>query len=210
VARQGLVAAHVVLVVALSIACGACGAPDRATTQTNVSQPEPAAFTAGARMQRFHSTRFGVSVPFPDGKSWKIVDHKIPILRATHDATRSIVELAIWHEDDLTNRAICETRAHEKGIAQEASGEEVSTEVAAVPEGWDTGIWVGVDRANDREATGHLIAFGAFVHKCLYFHFATTAEIAHADAISDRLAFARLRILGGLALDSFDVPRAPH
>ncbi len=190
------------------VACG--GAP---VTQTTPPAPtEPAAFTAGARMQHFHSTRFGVSVPFPDGPRWRIVDHKIPTLRATHEGTRSVVELAIWHEDELVNRAKCEAHAHEKGIAREASGEEVSTEITPFPPGWDTGIWVGVDRSgpNDRDVTGHMIAFGAFIHKCLYFHFETTAEVAHADVISDRLAFVRLRMFGGLTLDSFDVPRAPR
>ncbi len=187
----------------------ACGAPAKPVVQTHVDV-EPAAFTAGARMQHFHSTRFGVSIPFPDGPRWKILDHRIPILRATHEGTKSVVELAMWHEDALVNRAMCEERAHQKAIAREASGEEVSTELAPVPAGWDTGIWIGVDRVNDHEATGHLIAFGAFIHKCLYFHFETTADLAHLDVISDRLAFARLRMFGGLALDSFDVPRTPH
>jgi hypothetical protein len=187
----------------------ACGAPERPVAKP-VDPPEPAAFTAGARMQHFHSTRFGVSIPFPDGPRWRIVDHKIPVMRATHEGTRSVVELAMWHEDELVNRTICETRAHEKGFAKEASGEEVSTEVVQIPEGWDTGIWVGVDRPNERDVTGQLIAFGAFIHKCLYFRFETTTDVAHADVISDRLAFARLRMFGALSLDSFDVPRAPH
>lgn len=168
--------------------------------------PEPPAFTAGSHMAHFHSTRFGVSVPLPDGKSWRIDDHKAPVMRATHEATRSMVELAVWREDELVNRAKCEQRAYEKGFAKEPAGEEVSTEVASFPPGFDTGIWIGADH-DATSITGQLVAFGAFVHKCLYFRFETKADLKDADVVSDRLAFVRLRVFGGLALDTFDVSR---
>jgi len=157
-------------------------------------------------MARFHSTRFDVSLPLPDGKAWRIDDHHAPVLRATHAPTQSLVELAVWHEDELVNRAKCEARAHEKGLAPEPAGDEVSAEVVAFPAGWDTGVWIGADH-DAKEITGQIFAFGAFVHKCLYFRFVTKAPLNEADAISGRLAFARLRIFGGLELDTFDVPR---
>jgi len=56
--------------------------------------------------------------------------------------------------------------------------------------------------------TGHLMAFGATMRKCLYFHFATTAPREDPEAISTRLAFARVRILHEMKLDSIEeVPR---
>jgi len=157
-------------------------------------------------MARFHSTRFGVSLPLPDGRHWRIDDHHAPVLRATHEATRSSVELAIWREDELVNRATCERRAYEKALVKEKAGDEITTETVSFPPGWDTGIWIGADH-DAKEARVELDAFGAFVHKCLYLRFVSRAPAASFDVLSDRLAFVRLRVFGGLELDTFDVPR---
>ncbi len=164
-------------------------------------------------MAHFHSTRFGVSVPLPDGPRWRIDDHKTPVMRATHEASppesgnsRSVVELAVWREEELVNRAKCEKRAYEKGLAKEPAGEEISSELVGAPTGFDTGVWIGADH-DDKMVTGQLVAFGAFIHKCLYFRFETKAELKDAAIVSDRLAFARLRIFGGLTLDTMDVPK---
>lgn len=157
-------------------------------------------------MAHFHSTRFSVSVPLPDGKSWRIDDHRAPVMRATHEATHSIVELAVWREEELVNRAACEKRAYEKGFAKEPAGEEISTELVSIPTGFDTGVWIGADH-DATTITGQLVAFGAFIHKCLYFRFETKTDIKDAAVVSDRLAFVRLRVFGELKLDSFDVPR---
>jgi hypothetical protein len=73
----------------------------------------------------------------------------------------------------------------------------------SVPAGWDTLVWIGAE-GDGSEMTTNLYAFAANVRKCLYFHFSTKAA---PSAISDRLAFVRLRVLGDLRLDSFDVPR---
>jgi hypothetical protein len=167
---------------------------------------EPPAFTAGSHLLRFHSTRFDMSVPLPDGKSWRIDDHHAPVMRATHESTRSIVELAIWREDELVNRAICEKRAYEKRLVAEPAGEEISTELVGIPTGWDTGIWIGADH-DDKTIVGQLVAFGAFIHKCMVFRFETKADLKDAQVVSDRLAFVRLRVFEGLTPDSFNVPR---
>jgi hypothetical protein len=160
-------------------------------------------------MARFHSARFSLSIPLPDGPHWRIDDHKTAMLRATHEATQSKVELVMWREDDLMNRQKCEDRAREKGYGERA-GEEVDTETTSVPQGWDTLVWLGADRSDPKQApdqiTGELFAFASSIRKCFYFHFVTRAE---ARVISDRLAFVRLRVLGDLRLDTMDVPRTP-
>ena len=196
--------ARLTFLAALLVACG--GAPKPVSVAPKPEPPEPPAFTAGSRMARFHSTRFDVSLPLPDGKHWRIDDHHAPVLRATHEATHSLVELAVWREEELMSRGKCEQRAHEKLMVPETAGDEVSTELVPFPPGWDTGVGIGAD-PDKEEVTGLLVAFGAFIHKCLYFRFTTRAELKDAAVISDRLAFARLRIFGGLALDTFDVPR---
>jgi len=155
-------------------------------------------------MKHFHSTRFSLSLPLPDGPHWRIDDHKAALLRATHEATQSKVELAIWHEEQLMNRQKCEERARDKGYGERA-GEEVDTEMTAIPEGWDTLLWIAAEH-DASTSTGHIFAFGAFLRKCLYFHFSTRGAPA---VVSDRLAFVRLRVLREMSLDSFDVPREP-
>ncbi len=158
-------------------------------------------------MARFHSARFSLSLPFPDGPRWRIDDHKTAMLRATHAATESVVELVMWHEEELMNRAKCEERAREKGFGERA-GDEVEDETAQFPAGWDTRVWIGAEQDANKTSTGHLFAFASFIRKCLYFHFATkNASIA---VVSDRLALARLRVFGEVRLDSFDVAREKH
>lgn len=161
-------------------------------------------------MARFHSTRFGVSLPLPDGHDWRIDDHKGPVLRATHPPTRSLVELAVWREDKLVNHAMCEARAREFGYVADVEADTLESPIESVPQGWDSRLWVGVESSarDPAHATGHLMAFGSSMRKCLYFHFATTANKDDPDAISARLAFARVRILREIRLDSLDeVPR---
>jgi hypothetical protein len=199
VAHEGLIAAAVLL-----LACGS--APGKPQTVTAPVVPEPPAFTSGSHLLRFHSTRFDMSVPLPDGKSWRIDDHHAPVMRATHEATRSIVELAIWREDELVNRAMCEKHAYEKRLIPEPAGEEISTELVGIPTGWDTGIWIGADH-DDKTIVGQLVAFGAFIHKCMVFRFETKADLKDASIVSDRLAFVRLRVFGDLTPDTFAVPR---
>ena len=171
--------------------------------------PEPPAFTAGSHMARFHSTRFDIAVPLPDGKGWRIDDHHAPVMRATHEATHSTVELAIWREEELVNRASCEKRAYEKSLFKEPAGDEISTELVGVPTGWDTGVWIGADH-DDKTITGQLVAFGAFIHKCMAFRFETKADLKDATTVSDRLAFVRLRVFGALEPDTFTVPREQY
>lgn len=192
------------MILVFLLGCGS--APSKPPVVSQQAPPEPPAFTAGSHMARFHSTRFDMSVPLPDGKSWRIDDHHAPVMRATHEATRSIVELAIWREEELVNRSMCEKRAYEKHLIQEPAGEEISTELVGIPTGWDTGVWIGADH-DDKTVTGQLVAFGAFIHKCLAFRFETKADLKDATTVSDRLAFVRLRVFGDLQPDTFTVPR---
>jgi hypothetical protein len=189
---------------------GGCGgAPSKPAVVAQPTPPEPPAFTAGSHMARFHSTRFDVSIPLPDGKSWRIDDHHAPVMRATHEATRSVVELVIWREDELVNRAACEKRAYEKSLVKEPAGDEISTELVGIPTGWDTGVWIGADH-DDKSITGQLVAFGAFIHKCMAFRFETKADLKDATTVSDRLAFVRLRVFGDLQPDTFAVVKVPR
>jgi hypothetical protein len=191
------------------LGCGGSASP----TGSVAASPFPAdPFNPGVRVGRFHSTRFGLSIALPDGPRWRIDDHHSALLRATHAPTHSKVELVSWREAELVNRQKCEERAREKGYGERA-GTEVTSEVAAVPTAdWDTEVWLSTDDATQSQVgpqraapvTGHLFAFASNIRRCLYFHFSTEAA---PPVVSDRLAYVRLRILGDLRLDSFDIPR---
>ncbi len=189
---------------ALLVAANACGGS--APPPKPVVAAAPVEFPLDVKMPRFHSTRFSVSLPLPDGRDWRIDDHKAPLLRATHPPTSSLVELVVWREDKLQNRAMCEARARELGYVADVEADTLESPVESVPEGWDTRLWAGVEsNPNAPRVTAHLMVFGAQMKKCLYFHFATTAPRDQPDVISQRLAFARVRILREMRLDSIDV-----
>jgi len=164
---------------------GACGAAEpsvQAPTAGPVAPSTgPVVFADDGALKRFRSNRFRVSIPLPDGRTWKIDDHTRPELVARHAPTSSSLTLYSSVEDQAT----------------------------VGPDAYDTRIWVALSagRAAGAPLVGHVFAFGAYIHKCLFFHFASeVASDRFEDALSSRLATARLRIFGGLALEAFDEP----
>ena len=59
----------------------------------------------------FVSLRFGLKLPLPDGKGWRIDDHGASWLVATHGASGSELVLKVWREEAMMNRGRCEERA---------------------------------------------------------------------------------------------------
>ncbi len=164
---------------------------------------------------RFHSQRFQLTIPLPEGRSWIIDDHKGRELVATHAHTKSRLVVYGHHEDDLMNRARCEERARALGLVpDEARLSTVERAVAIGPDAYDTGVWVAVERRAEPRAkaapgpkadgplTGHLFLFSAFVRRCLFVHLATEVPRAGDEAVlSSRLAVARVKLLGGIKVD---------
>lgn len=145
-----------------------------------------------------------MSVPLPDGKSWKIDDHAQPELHAAHDPTRSRLVLFAWSENELMNRARCEDKARNRGLVADGLS-TVDDTVTIGPEAYDTRVWVAVMPGKDARApvVGHVFAFGAFVRRCLFLDF--QSEVASAkeeETLSSRLAVVKVRLLGGLTLDA--------
>ena len=210
------------LFVLAAVAISACAGSDRHVESAPAAPPRAAdastqPFAADDKgWGRFHSKRFGVSIPLPDGRAWRIDDHSRPELFATHAPTRSQLVLESWFEPDLMNRQRCEERARARGLAPTENDARdvlrtVSDEVVTAPDAYDTRLWVAIAPGTNESAplTGHLFAFGAFLRKCLLFHFSTEVPTGKDEiALGDRLAAARVRIFDGLKLDDFDsVPR---
>ena len=152
---------------------------------------------------RYHSKRFLLSFPLPDGKAWRIDDHSRPSLFALHEATSSRLSLQATQEDDLMNRQKCEARARALGWVPSTTLTTVEDETTIGPEAYDARIWVALDAAKPGgELEGHVYFFGAFIRRCLLVHVSTKVPSARdEDVLSERLALARARIVRGLTID---------
>jgi hypothetical protein len=197
---------------ALCVSIIGCG--DGVPANTTASERGTAAagsfaLEAPERMKRFHSKRFALSVPFPDGAGWRIDDHSQPELVATHAGTSSTLTVATWHDDQLVNRQLCEAGAEERRLAGKESLRVLEEATVAAPEMFDTRVVVGIEAQSSpsRPLVGHVFAFGGFLRKCLFFHYASEVPSAQDEAtLSARLALARLRVFGGLMMDAFAEP----
>jgi hypothetical protein len=201
--------AHRALIFAalLSAACGSSrAAPQGASDTSNgpMAAPRPPPFaTDDATWGRFHSKRFQLSVPLPDGRSWKIDDHSKPELHAVHASTSSRLVVLTENQEDLMNRHRCEARARARGYVPDAELTTLEDEVTTFPDAYDSRVWVALDAGKPGGGIeGHVFLFGAFLRRCLIVHLTTAVSSAKDDdVLSARLAIARARILGGLSLD---------
>ncbi len=155
--------------------------------------------------------RLALSLPLPDGHAWRIDDHSRPELVATHAPTQSTVTVAVFRSDALVGRSECELLARDRGLVPPGDLRTLENAVDVTQGNFDTRIWVAVEPGArpDASLVGHVLAFGGFLRKCYVFHFATRVDGAgNADVLSTRLAYARARIFGGLALETLGaVPR---
>jgi hypothetical protein len=190
---------------ALTLSCGDPSAvpPRVAGSDAAVSSTAPRYPTEDASWGRYHSKRFLLSFPLPDGKSWRIDDHSRPSLFALHEPTSSRVSVMATQEDDLVNRQKCEARARDLGWVTSTTLTTVEDQTTIGPEAYDSRIWVALDAAKPGGALeGHVYLFGAFVRRCLLVHVSTKVPSAKdEDVLSERLALARARIVRGLTID---------
>ena len=181
------------------------------------SAPAPAASAFPEephRLLHFHSKRFDLTIPLPDGKAWKIDDHTGDALVATHEGTSSTLTVSVLADpDELMTRQRCEARARQQKLVPAASTSmrTVADERTHVMESFDTRVWVAIEppATPTQPLVGHVFAFGGYIHKCLFFHYASTVSSANGeDVLSSRLAVARTRILGEMKIDALaEVPR---
>jgi hypothetical protein len=197
---------------ALLLLLAACGPP---ATPVLVSPPARAAAVSfpddPGPLLRYHSARFSLSLPLPAGRSWRIDDHSGDALVAVHPATRSKIVLATFRTGELVGRAQCEALAHDRRLFPAGDVRVLEDETGITQQTFDTRTVVALVPGSgpDRPLVGHVMAFGGFLRKCFVFDFSTEVDgAADEPVLSSRLAYARARILGGLAIDPFDaVPR---
>jgi hypothetical protein len=184
-------------------ACEASATPPQPVVPPPPVAAKAVAFASSdARWGKFHSKRFRLQLPLPDGKTWRIDDHSKEELVATHEATHTRLRLLATKEEELVNRAKCEERARARGWV---TGELTTVEDAVTvgPEAYDSRMWVALAVARPgAPLAGHVYLFGAFIRSCLLVHVTTDVPGANdEDVLSARLAVARARIVTGIRLD---------
>jgi hypothetical protein len=179
---------------------------------TSAPKPPAVAFPDDPRpLSRFHSRRFSLFLPLPDGRAWRIDDHSGPALVATHPPTRSQVVVAVFRSDELVGRAQCEAMARDRKLVPARELRTLEEESGIALHDFDTHTVVALDPGSgpDQPLVGHVMAFGGFLRKCFVFDFSTQVDgAADEPVLSARMAFARARILGGVEVDPLGfVPR---
>jgi hypothetical protein len=193
-------------IVACALAAG-CGEPAAAPppkTAMESTAAEPPARGDHPPWGKYHSKRFLLTVPLPEGRTWRIDDHSRPALFALHDGTASKLWLAVTEEDGLVNRKKCEDKARALGwLPDDGRFTTVEDEVVTGPELYDSRVWVALDPGRQGGAIdGHVFLFGGFLRRCLLVHFVTTvASAKDEDVLSSRLALANARLVRGIVLD---------
>ncbi len=190
------------------VVVAACGGPPAATTLQPSSSSSTSAATPpttdASGWGTFHSRRFALTLPLPDGKTWKIDDHRAPELVATHEPTSSRVQVLATQEEQLMNRQRCEERASKLGwLGSTTRFTTLEDEVHVGPDHYDSRVWVALDPgAPSGRVEGHVFLFGAFLRRCLLVHYATSVASAKEEQqIASRLAIASARIVKGITID---------
>jgi hypothetical protein len=196
-------------VLASFAACG--GAPANTEAPLSSASAAPIASVAPGfpdepKLAHFRSKRFGMTVPLPDGRGWKIDDHSRPELVATHAGTKSKLVVTLFKTDDPMNRQKCEQLARDRKLVSDAPLHAVEDAVVIGPESYDTRVLVAVTPPASPGAplVGHVLAFGGVLRSCFFFDFTSeVASVNDEDALSARLAIARTRVLDGITIPPF-------
>ncbi len=185
------------LVCLVPLALLAC-APAPAPAPARPAAPAPTASAAPASPRtgwddlpwgRFRSRRFALWISLPDGKSWRIDDHKNSWLLATHPPSSSSLSLRVYQESEAVNPARCEARAREQDprLPTEAAGRILERSAAPAIKGWDTrSLVISVLRSRPGEPLdleGHRVVFAASIRKCMVIHYATRAVGSGAEGV---------------------------
>lgn len=184
----------------MSAGCAAKQAPaqprEQAASETGL---------ADAGWVRFYSKVFSLSLPLPQGSTWRIDDRSKPWLVAIHNGSKSMVQARVWRENAYMNAGTCEARALREWPALDrmlASVDAVDQRtLAGTPaQDFDSQLLVGLAPGTDGDIAGVASLFGASGRTCVAAVF-VTEERQSAEQLAHRLELGS-RMLEGLVLRS--------
>lgn len=160
----------------------------------------------------FNSKRYQLTVPFPDGKTWRIDDHSSEWLEATHPSN-TLFRARVWFEHDRVTRQACEKRVRFwVPDLPTPTGSDVIDErdMADFPApGFTSHLVVGLATPPGAPAStvgGVALAIGAFDHKCVVLLFTSMSRGASsAPELASRLEIGS-RMIEGVVLHSDHPP----
>lgn len=173
---------------------------------------EPAASNLlDADWGRFRSQRHGLSVPLPEGKTWRIDDRSSRWLEAIHPPTDTRLRARTWLEPRPVNRAHCEAQARrfasDLPVADEPGViEDGVTEDLFAPD-FSSRLMVGMgDVSADSDILeGYVMAFGASGRRCVAMVFTARVKGPRGSAILGE----RLELGTRIAENTLYVSRLP-
>lgn len=200
-----------------------------APSASSSSPPGPAGSAAASfagRWGTYHSRRFELSFALPDGKAWRIDDHRTPWLLATHEATGSRLVVRAWSELGVPTEKACyqKARSWDPSLPELEGAPALVDQVRKLKSGLEARLviaaTIGPDEpaprregaapaASERAAGGFLALAAAPGRKCVVFVYRTgEARPGGREAVLDRLAEIENGTLESFALDeAFTVPR---
>lgn len=198
----------VIRVLGLALLLSACAGGGQAAPQSSapgsraaVGPPEGLLRDAAWGKLRVASRALELELPELDdwsydaGKSW---------VRLEHAASSSRIELWVARAERLARPADCEGRARLSHPALFRPSPETTLEERTLDlsGGFRTALTVGISaESRESKVTGHAVAFGAAVSRCLAIHFVTTARGARAELdVAHRLALVTERTIPSIRI----------
>jgi hypothetical protein len=193
---------------AVSVGCAAspgAGAPTPGGGHPEDDAGAPGAFRTG-RPGTFHSARFELSLDLPEGKAWRIDDHNTPWLLATHERTRSTLQVRSWNEDRPATKHRCYERARQwkQGLPDIDTSHAVSDELRHLDGGVEARMVSGIDvPEGSPHIAGYAVAVGTLVRKCIVIIYQTEASRPSGpQALAERLAVMSETVMAKVKFDS--------
>jgi hypothetical protein len=181
--------------------------------QKGIAARELAVWGGKGKWGKFHSKRFGLWLPLPNGSTWKINDHRTSWLEAIHEPSASVLRLRMYLLPKLVSVNECAAMVREQNPSLPAERREwvLAHKRGSIPPGFQ-GRGVVLVQPSEKEpgvVLGHYVLFGVAARKCFALHFQTTAAGSNAERLlGDRLGDVAELLTPRIQVDEIvDVPR---
>lgn len=160
------------------LACGSAAKPAPGPVQP---EPVPASVLQDANWGRYRSPRHGLSLPLPDGTSWRIDDHSTAWLDARHPGTGTRLRARTWIEPRPVNLTHCESEARRFAPDLPQTDEAGTIDAYETNElfapDFSSQVVVGLGEVDPKQESiqGHVLVVGVAGRRCLVLSFTANA-----------------------------------